>query len=307
MYDAIVIGARCAGAPLAMLLARRGGRILLLDRATFPSEIRHGHYIHRHGPRRLAAWGVLDRIVSPDCPPIASVTLDLGDFPLTGRDLVVDGIAVGYAPRRSVLDHVLVRAAVEAGVELREGCTLEAFLDDPSGVSGVRARGPHGSRFTERARLVIGADGRHSRVAALARAPMSEVHPAAASWYFSYWSGVACEGVELYVRGDRALFVHPTSDRLTANLTAEFSSNPGSGASYDEFKTFLEQRLPNADKYPQDVLMAAGPNPANLASSLVTITIRWCPPGEWVGGKCRGPISDNPHVFNITASIGANS
>ena len=220
MYDAIVIGARCAGAPLAMLLARRGGRILLLDRATFPSEIRHGHYIHRHGPRRLAAWGVLDRLVSPDCPPIASVTLDLGDFPLTGRDLVVDGIAVGYAPRRSVLDHVLVRAAVEAGVELREGCTLEALLDDPSGVSGVRARGPHGSSFTERARLVIGADGRHSRVAALARAPMSEVHPAAASWYFSYWSGVACDGVELYVRGDRALFVHPTSDRLTAIFVA---------------------------------------------------------------------------------------
>jgi hypothetical protein len=53
--------------------------------------------------------------------------------------------------------------------------------------------------------------------------------------------------------------------------------------------------------------MAAGPNPANLASSLVTITIRWCPPGEVVGGKCRGPLSDDPHVFNVTAAIGANS
>ena len=97
------------------------------------------------------------------------------------------------------------------------------------------------------------------------------------------------------------------SDRVTANLTAEFSSNPGSGASYDEFKTFLQQRLPNADKYPQDVLMAPGPNPANLASSLVTITVRWCPPGEWIAAKCRGPVTDNPHVFNVTAAIGANS
>jgi type IV pilus assembly protein PilV len=98
-----------------------------------------------------------------------------------------------------------------------------------------------------------------------------------------------------------------TSDRLTASLTAEFSSDPGSGAGYDEFRTFVEQRLPNADKYDQDVVMAAGPNPANLASSLVTITIRWCPPGEWIGGKCRGPTSDSPHVFNVTAAIGANS
>ena len=97
------------------------------------------------------------------------------------------------------------------------------------------------------------------------------------------------------------------SDRVTANMTNEFSSVPGSGASYDEFRTFVEQRLPNADKYTQDVLMAPGPNPANLASSLVTITVRWCPPGEWIGGRCRGPLVDAPHVFNVTAAIGANS
>ena len=216
MYDVIVIGARCAGAPAAMLLARKGYTVLLLDRATFPSEIPHGHFLHRHGPRRLAAWGLLDRIVSADCPPIVNATIDLGDFPLIGRDLVVDGIAFGYAPRRSVLDHVLVQAAVEAGVELREGCTLEALAADRSGVTGVRARRRNGGTFTEYARLTIGADGRHSRVAALAGAPMSETHPTAACWYFSYWSGVPCDGLEHYLRGDRVLFVHPTSRLLTA-------------------------------------------------------------------------------------------
>ena len=60
MYDAIVVGARCAGASTAMLLARRGHRVLLVDRAKFPSDIPHGHAIHMGGPARLARWGLLD-------------------------------------------------------------------------------------------------------------------------------------------------------------------------------------------------------------------------------------------------------
>jgi 2-polyprenyl-6-methoxyphenol hydroxylase-like FAD-dependent oxidoreductase len=121
MYDVIVIGARCAGAPAAMLLARGGYNVLLVDRARFPSDIPHGHFIHRHGPRRLHRWGVLDRIVSTGCPPVLAMTTDYGDFPLIGNGLMIDGIALGYAPRRSVLDTILVEAAVEAGAHLREG------------------------------------------------------------------------------------------------------------------------------------------------------------------------------------------
>lgn len=62
MYDAIVIGARCAGASTAMLLGRKGYKVLLVDRAIFPKDIPHGHFIHRHGPQRLARWGLLDRL-----------------------------------------------------------------------------------------------------------------------------------------------------------------------------------------------------------------------------------------------------
>ena len=87
MYDAIVIGARCAGAATAMLLARAGVDVLLVDRARFPSEIPHGHFIHRHGPGRLARWGLLERVLDTGCPPVTSITMDLGDFPLAGRDL----------------------------------------------------------------------------------------------------------------------------------------------------------------------------------------------------------------------------
>jgi 2-polyprenyl-6-methoxyphenol hydroxylase-like FAD-dependent oxidoreductase len=114
MHDVIVSGARCAGAPTAMLLARKGYKVLLVDRATFPSDIPHGHFIHRHGPRRLAHWGLLDRIAASNCPPVTSCVMDLGDFPLIGTGISMDGVALGYGPRRSVLDTLLVDAAVEA-------------------------------------------------------------------------------------------------------------------------------------------------------------------------------------------------
>ena len=104
MYDAIVIGARCAGAPTAMLLARKGHKVLLLDRSTFPSEIAHGHFIHRQGPKLLARWRILDKIIESNCPPVLTQTTDYGDFALIGRKLAADGVAFGYAPRRSLLD-----------------------------------------------------------------------------------------------------------------------------------------------------------------------------------------------------------
>ncbi|MGH2942998.1 MAG: FAD-dependent oxidoreductase, partial [Solirubrobacteraceae bacterium] len=120
MYDAIVIGARCAGATTAMLLARAGMRVLLVDRAELPSDIPHGHFVHRHGPARLAEWGLLDAVLATNCPAVTSITTHFGDFPLTGRDLVADGVPLGLAPRRDRLDQVLVEAAVAAGAELRD-------------------------------------------------------------------------------------------------------------------------------------------------------------------------------------------
>src|SRR5262245_26424476 len=139
-YDVIVVGARCAGASTAMLLARRGYRVLLVDRAKFPSDIPHGNYIHRDGPRRLRRWGLLDRLVASGCPPIAALTVDLGDFPLRGVDLVVDGVALGYAPRRSVLDQLLVDAAVEAGAEFRDAADVKEFVADGDRLTGIRTR-----------------------------------------------------------------------------------------------------------------------------------------------------------------------
>jgi len=123
VYDAIVIGARCAGATTAMLLARKGLRVLLTDRATFPSEIPHGHFIHQHGPRRLAESGLLDAVLATNCPRVTSVTMDLGDGPLAGEGLEVDGVPLGLGPRRARLDEVLVGAPARAWCRARASST----------------------------------------------------------------------------------------------------------------------------------------------------------------------------------------
>jgi len=211
-YDAIVVGARVAGAATAMLLARRGVDVLLVDRARFPSEIPHGHYVRMHGPPRLAAWGLLDRVLATGCPPITSITMDLGDFPLTGRGLVVDGVPVGVAPRRAALDKVLIDAAIEAGAEFRDGSPVHDITFEDDRVTGIRGRGG----LTERARFVIGADGRNSLVAKRVSAPAYAAQPTLACWYFAYWSGVAWEGLEMYRRDHRMIFAHPTNDDLFA-------------------------------------------------------------------------------------------
>ena len=215
MYDVIVVGARCAGASTALLLGRQGHKVLLVDRAIFPSEIPHGHFIHRHGPARLRRWGLLDQIVATNCPAVTSMTSDFGDLPLVGHDLAVDGVALGYGPRRAALDKVLVDAAVEAGAELREGFAVDGFIADGAAIAGIRGRDRRGSSpVTERAAVTVGADGRHSRLARAVRAPVYEATPAVTCWYFSYWSGVPDEGLELYVRHNRVIFAFPTSDGL---------------------------------------------------------------------------------------------
>ena len=217
MYDAIIIGARCAGAVTAMLLARRGHKVLLLDRGTIPSDVHHGHFIHKHGPKRLADWGLLEKVVGTNCPPLTTHLTDFGDFPLIGRDIQVGNVAWGYAPRRRQLDQVLVEAAIEAGVEFRPNFLVENCLWDDDRVAGVRGRDVRTrTNCTERALITIGADGRHSTLARLVCAPSYEETPPLTCWYFSYWSGVATEGFEWYLRRNRAIFAFLTNDNLFA-------------------------------------------------------------------------------------------
>jgi flavin-dependent dehydrogenase len=221
VHDAIVVGARCAGASTAMLLARKGYRVLLVDRAAFPSDIPHGHFIHRDGPRRLQSWGLLDHVIASGCPPVRTMTMDFGDGALTGRDLAVDGVALGYGPRRLALDTILVDAAVEAGAELRERFLVEEFVTEGDAISGIRGRTrQNSSPVTERARVTIGADGRNSRLARTVQAPAYDVTPPLTCWYFSYWSSVPNDGLEIYAFQNRVIFAFPTNDNMLGVFVA---------------------------------------------------------------------------------------
>jgi len=215
MFDAIIVGARCAGSPTAMLLARRGYRVLLVDKATFPSDTMSGHFIHPAGMARLARWGLLDKLVKTGCPAIRSTSMDLGEFRLKGTHLPVDGIASGFCPRRKVIDALLVEAAVEAGAELREGFTVLELVFERGEIVGIRGRSRSGELVTEKAPIVIGADGMYSMIARNVRAPEYKVVEPLTCSYYSYWSEVPLDGLELYPRSGRFVFAAPTHDGLT--------------------------------------------------------------------------------------------
>ncbi len=213
MYDAIVVGARCAGSPTAMLLARQGHRVLLVDRAVFPSDTLSIHYIHQPGVARLQRWGLLGQVAASNCPPIRRLDFDTGSFVLSGPPAPADGVADGYAPRRTVLDKTLVDAAAAAGVEVRERFTVEALLTDGTRVTGIRGRERSGARSVgEKARVVIGADGLHSLVARSVGAHKYNERSAFTCAYYAYWKGVTVESAELYARPDRMIIAAPTND-----------------------------------------------------------------------------------------------
>ena len=215
MYDAIIVGARCAGSPLAMLLARKGYRVLLLDKATFPSDTLSTHHIHQPGVARLKRWGLLEKLRASNCPPTTTIKFDVGPFALTGAPTPADGNAEAYAPRRRVLDKILVDAAVESGAELRERFTVEELTTDGTSITGIRGREANGSTVTEHARIVIGADGARSLVADAVKAPIYFDRGMLTCNYYSYWSGVQHEGVELYPRDGRTIVVDKTNDGLS--------------------------------------------------------------------------------------------
>jgi 2-polyprenyl-6-methoxyphenol hydroxylase-like FAD-dependent oxidoreductase len=228
-YDVIVVGARCAGSPTAMLLARKGYKVLVVDRATFPSDTISTHLVHPPGVAALKRWGLLDRLVATGCPPIDTYALDFGCFTLTGSPRMPEA-PVAYGPRRTVLDKILVDAASEAGAEVREGFAVEALVVEDGRVTGIRGAEPGRPAVQESARVVVGADGLHSLVARTVTPESYNEKPALLCGYYTYWSGLPMHGrFETYDRGDRSWAAWPTNDGLTLVVVgwpvAEFEAN----------------------------------------------------------------------------------
>jgi 2-polyprenyl-6-methoxyphenol hydroxylase-like FAD-dependent oxidoreductase len=124
-----------------MLLARRGYDVLLVDRATFPSDTVSTHLVHPPGVAALRRWGLLDRVVATGCPPIHTYAFDFGPFVLAGAPGTVEE-PLAYAPRRTVLDEILVDAAGKSGAEVRQGFTVDEILREDGRVVGIRGHRP---------------------------------------------------------------------------------------------------------------------------------------------------------------------
>jgi 2-polyprenyl-6-methoxyphenol hydroxylase-like FAD-dependent oxidoreductase len=230
-FDAIIVGARCAGSPVAMLLARRGYRVLLLDRATFPSDTVSTHVVQPLAVAALARWGLADRLAATGCPPIHTYALDFGPFTISGSPGTAES-PVAYCPRRTVLDALLVDAAAEGGAEVRQGFTVDEILVEHGRVVGIRGRSRAGTPVAERAPIVVGADGRHSLVAAAVRPEQYHERPPLLAGYYTYFSGLPMHGrFETYIRPRRGFAAAPTHDGLTLVIAgwphAEFEANKG--------------------------------------------------------------------------------
>ena len=214
-YDVIVIGARCAGSPTAMLLARKGHRVLVVDQATFPSDTLSTHMIHVRGVDALTRWGLLDQVVASGCPPIETYSFDFGPVTISGRPRPAGDTTVGYCPRRTVLDQILVDGARAAGAEVREGFMVDEVLVEDGVVVGIRGRAADGTSCEERARLVIGADGRGSHVARAVQPETYNEKPKLQWSYYTYFRDLPVDGFEVVVRPDRGWGAMPTNDGLT--------------------------------------------------------------------------------------------
>lgn len=219
MYDAIIIGARCAGSPTAMLLARQGHKVLLVDRATFPSDTISTHGIPYKGLVILRKWGLFDRIAATNCPQITKITSDAGDFPLTGNFILPDdSLPWLMCPRRTLLDKILVDCAVEAGAELREGFSVREIVTENGRVVGIQGATKDRPLETVKARIVIGADGKHSLLARAVQAPMYREEPPLMCWYYTYWTDLPQDRFRATTRHYRKTLFIPTNDGLTCVL-----------------------------------------------------------------------------------------
>jgi flavin-dependent dehydrogenase len=206
-YDVAIVGARPAGAATALLLARAGHRVVVVDRDRYGTDTLSTHALMRGGIVQLYRWGVLDRIVEMGTPAVRRV-----DFNYAGEQARVKLDAPLYAPRRTVLDPVLVDAAREAGADVRFGVRVTDVTRDVDGVSGLVVRDRAGNTTTIDAAVTVGADGRRSTIARAVDAPVTRAGTASTGFIYGHFDGVPADGYEWYFNADGGAGVIPTND-----------------------------------------------------------------------------------------------
>jgi menaquinone-9 beta-reductase len=219
-YDVVIAGARPAGAATAMLLARQGARVLLLDRSRYGTDTLSTHALMRGGVLQLHRWGLLPHVIAAGTPAVRSATFHLPGAVSTVEIKPRHGVEGLYAPRRTVLDAILVDAARSAGADVRFGTSVTGLQRDRSGrVTGITGR-TGAARLEAGADLVVGADGRRSTVARLAAARAVHVAPASSGVIYRYFRDNAADGYHWYFTPGSAAGAIPTNDGLACVFAA---------------------------------------------------------------------------------------
>ncbi|MBT3533852.1 MAG: NAD(P)/FAD-dependent oxidoreductase [Rhodospirillaceae bacterium] len=213
-YDVVVVGARCAGASTAMLLARAGAKVLMVDRQKYGSDVVSTHALMRAGVIQLSRWGLLSKLMATGTPPVRRTAFHYGDEAVHIDVRPEHGVDFLCAPRRTALDSVLVDGAREAGVEVRHGVTvtdLQFGLD--SRVTGVHLKNADGEMETIRAGIVIGADGRQSMIARRVGAHTYTRGTDSSGYVYGYFENLVDDGFHWYFEKNVAAGVIPTNGK----------------------------------------------------------------------------------------------
>ena len=210
-HDVVIVGGRVAGSAAAMLLARLGHDVVVVDQASFPSDTISTHAIARSGVVQLRRWGLLDAVLDSGAPAIRQVTFHALGESVSRTIKHKAGVGFVVAPRRYVLDTILAAAAQRAGADVRHGVTVTGVQRDGRGrVIGVSGHDHAGAPIDLGGRYVIGADGLRSRVARLAGAAITQGRPAGGAAQYAYYAGIRWTGMELFVAERSLAGVFPT-------------------------------------------------------------------------------------------------
>lgn len=217
-YDAIIVGARCGGAPLAMLLAHAGHNVLLVDRMAFGTDIMSTHFVKRSGASLLQKWGLLDSLREAGTPAIETLNFHIDDTNLQGSAPAYEGVATDFTPRRFYLDKILVDAAIAAGVEARDQFSVSEILFENNRAVGIKGSAKGGNTITERAKLIIGADGVRSSVAKAVEAEHYVDAGIHTCGHYAYYSGMRetdnTASLHVLTNQRRFYITFPTNDDL---------------------------------------------------------------------------------------------
>jgi flavin-dependent dehydrogenase len=213
--DAIVVGARCAGAATAMLLARGGARVVLVDKGAYGTDMLSTHALMRGAVLQLDRWGVLPEVVASGTPAIRSTTFCYAESDATVPIEPKYGVEALYAPRRTLLDRLLVDAAFKSGVDIRYGVRVDDVkLDHRGRVIGISAM-EGGKRRHLAADIVIGADGLHSTIARQVQAPRLVEGRHATGVLYGYWEGLSADEYRWWFKPGASMGSIPTNEGAT--------------------------------------------------------------------------------------------